>query len=482
MAQSNTLYSRLPEGYHSWLQQRLYGHPFLTLSDVEKQMRLESGGNPTAKSNQGAMGLFQQLPGTFASMGVGNDINDPYQNTEAYLKYMEEGYNNEGSKEGAYGHYFAGPDHKQWGPKTAAYQQHMMGGEPMSGGEMMAQGMNSLQEMPDNQEYMAGALTLDQMNTEQGVNDIIDSVMGNRDPMQAMFAGMANSKAPAYSGGLQQVAAMFGSGVAAANLYERDSNNMRIDMAMMRLNSYERQEDRTARANQDKAPASVKEFQHAMAGGYEGTYVDFLQAKKQSITVNTGNQGGVSGIISPEDKTSLGLDPDSPYVWAKDGTPKAVKPSAFTEGQLQATSFHEMMSEADKVMDGLTDKGFDSTNLYEYAANEIPIIGNYLQRPEAREWRQAQEQWVRAKLRKESGAVIGVDEMDDEIKTYFPMPGDDKTVIARKREARRDALSGMQTMTGGKVKESQPQERETSPDSYTQDEINEFEKMIQEGY
>lgn len=115
------LYDRLPADYQPWLANRMQGHRFLSLEDVERQMRVESGGNPKAYNKSGASGLFQQLPGTFKSRKVGNDIWDPYQNTEAYLSYMDEGYDKEGSKEGAYGYYFAGPDHKGWGPKTQKY-------------------------------------------------------------------------------------------------------------------------------------------------------------------------------------------------------------------------------------------------------------------------------------------------------------------------------------------------------------------------
>lgn len=52
---------------------------------------------------------------------------------------------------------------------------------------------------------------------------------------------------------------------------------------------------------------------------------------------------------------------------------------------------------------------------------------------------QAQQDWVRAKLRKESGAVIGVQEMNDEIRTYFPMPGDGPEVVKQKAASRKQA-------------------------------------------
>ena len=68
--------------------------------------------------------------------------------------------------------------------------------------------------------------------------------------------------------------------------------------------------------------------------------------------------------------------------------------------------------------------------------------------PEQQQVRQAQEDWVRSKLRKESGAVIGDEEMSREIKTYFPQIGDSPPVIAQKARARQIAINAMQTSAG----------------------------------
>jgi hypothetical protein len=61
---------------------------------------------------------------------------------------------------------------------------------------------------------------------------------------------------------------------------------------------------------------------------------------------------------------------------------------------------------------------------------------------------QAAADWVRAKLRKESGAVISPEEMVQEIRTYFPQPGDSTSRIEQKRQARLQAQEGMKGMSG----------------------------------
>jgi hypothetical protein len=80
-------------------------------------------------------------------------------------------------------------------------------------------------------------------------------------------------------------------------------------------------------------------------------------------------------------------------------------------------------------------------------AATIPLIGklgaNVSRDAERQKYRQAQEDWVRSKLRKESGAVIADEEMDREIRVYFPQLGDKQAVIDQKKDARKVALSAM---------------------------------------
>jgi len=56
--------------------------------------------------------------------------------------------------------------------------------------------------------------------------------------------------------------------------------------------------------------------------------------------------------------------------------------------------------------------------------------------------------WIRAKLRKESGAVINKDEWADEYQAFFPMPGDSEAVIQQKRLSRKVSENSMRTMAG----------------------------------
>jgi hypothetical protein len=82
-------------------------------------------------------------------------------------------------------------------------------------------------------------------------------------------------------------------------------------------------------------------------------------------------------------------------------------------------------------------------------AGALPVIGKVAKRgaesTNRQLYRQAQENWVTANLRKESGAVIGAEEMQKEIEKYFPQINEGPEVIAQKAESRRIAEEGMKS-------------------------------------
>jgi hypothetical protein len=86
------------------------------------------------------------------------------------------------------------------------------------------------------------------------------------------------------------------------------------------------------------------------------------------------------------------------------------------------------------------------------ALGSVPFAGEYLRNvgssKQQQLYRNAQENWVRANLRKESGAVIGDPEMAKEIAVYFPQPGDAPETIAQKNLARQVTQDAMRRNAG----------------------------------
>lgn len=125
----------------------------------------------------------------------------------------------------------------------------------------------------------------------------------------------------------------------------------------------------------------------------------------------------------------------------------------LTEGQGIATTFAARMSDASRVIDALEASGVSGSDLNTMAAgNRVTNIGAS---PEGQQYRQAQENWVTANLRKESGAAIPIAEMDKDIAKWFPKIGDKKEVRDQKARARKVAEQGMLVQAGPGAKQVQ---------------------------
>ena len=121
-----------------------------------------------------------------------------------------------------------------------------------------------------------------------------------------------------------------------------------------------------------------------------------------------------------------------------------------TEGETNAAGFAGQMENAEAVISQLpagSQPGAGSG-----IAGSVPFVGDvtkrFVQPAATQQYEQAAQAWIRAKLRKESGAAIGVDEMAKEYQTYFPQVGDSPAVIAQKAKARRIATEAMKKSAG----------------------------------
>lgn len=131
-----------------------------------------------------------------------------------------------------------------------------------------------------------------------------------------------------------------------------------------------------------------------------------------------------------------------------DGTTTYIPAGKITEGERNASGFYERMVAANAEMDRLLKSGYDPTDRRDFYTAGGELL-NPLASSEGQQYRQAQENWVRANLRKESGAAIGVAEMDQERKNYFPIPGDSREVIAQKARNRQVTERAMRQAAGG---------------------------------
>jgi len=140
-------------------------------------------------------------------------------------------------------------------------------------------------------------------------------------------------------------------------------------------------------------------------------------------------------------------------VLGPDGKPvkSAAGANKPTEGQMGASGFATRMEAAESIFSQIP-----AAQVPRFGMSGQSSILSYFRSPEGQMAKQAADDWIRSKLRKESGAVIGEEEMMAEYKTYFPMPGDSAQVVAQKAQARQRATEAMKRNAGSAYQQYVP--------------------------
>jgi hypothetical protein len=197
-------------------------------------------------------------------------------------------------------------------------------------------------------------------------------------------------------------------------------------------------------------------------------FAPYLNAQNPQVrTLAQQLQSGFERGIIDEETAYKRLDPlakmEEAYVGRIDKQAEGKKP---TEAERLSAGFAQRMEFSDQKIKELendyavqmAEKGSKANTPYPTVgmsvAGSIPFVGDFARSKAASEeqalYRQAQENWVRANLRKESGAVIGADEMDREIQTYFPTAAElsNPRIIAQKSQARQVTMDAMRQNAG----------------------------------
>jgi len=167
------------------------------------------------------------------------------------------------------------------------------------------------------------------------------------------------------------------------------------------------------------------------------------------------------------------------------GNPVVIDQSAkATEGERLSSGFYMRMADASNTIkqpilgqDGkpvkdnrgrtitIEDAGSKPEAFAEIVGGIIPnwmggrAAQNFATSTARQQYEQAQENWVTANLRKESGAVITPEEMSAEIRKWFPQVGDSNEKVEQKRKARLVAEESMRRNAGRALVVQQPQQR-----------------------
>lgn len=147
---------------------------------------------------------------------------------------------------------------------------------------------------------------------------------------------------------------------------------------------------------------------------------------------------------------ATGLARPATYADGKTVGAKVGSGSSGTEGERNASGYADRMTAAERLIQKVAKQspGAQKPTFTEQATGGVGMIANFSRDEERQQYRQAQEDWVRAKLRKESGAAIPSDEMEREISVYFPQINDGPKVIGQKADARKVAEGAMRQAAG----------------------------------
>ena len=149
----------------------------------------------------------------------------------------------------------------------------------------------------------------------------------------------------------------------------------------------------------------------------------------------------------------------------------------LTESQSNATAYGMRMTESNRILSDLENKGVTNTGMFRGTLGSIagltPFIGEKLQSgvsgamnvlpgiaggpsEQQQMFDQAKRNFVTAVLRKESGASISPSEFENEEKKYFAQPGDTDAAIKQKQDSRNLAIKAMGIQAGPGAKNMNP--------------------------
>lgn len=162
----------------------------------------------------------------------------------------------------------------------------------------------------------------------------------------------------------------------------------------------------------------------------------------EGTVAQEGPTGQVQIVNKPRDLPAGGQ-----VIENEDGTTTYIPAGKTSVDEKKAAGFYERMIQATKELKEVADSGYTQGRRDYYTAGKE--YANPLATPQGQRLKQAQNNWIRANLRKESGAVIGPEEMEEERRTYFQIPGDSPEVLKQKERARAVTELAMRQSAGG---------------------------------
>ena len=272
--------------------------------------------------------------------------------------------------------------------------------------------------------------------------------------MQMGLGMMAASRRPGASVG-SSLAAGFGG--AQANLHgalQQGFENAKANNAERRQLERDKTSDErfdkqlTYQQEQDKLRMEQERTQQEALQKYRDQEIQLQQAgQKQQMEIaklrSTGLAQAPAGYewqVAPDGERRLKIIPGGP-------ADPSVGKGKVTDTERLAAAYAGRMKAAASDIDKMDYRpSATDLKLFTIMSGEPGYqasAANSMLSPKAQQYFQSLQDFSRAKLRKESGAVISKEEIYGDLATFFPLPGDSEAVVKQKKEARQTALDGM---------------------------------------
>ena len=129
----------------------------------------------------------------------------------------------------------------------------------------------------------------------------------------------------------------------------------------------------------------------------------------------------------------------------------ALQNKPLTESQVNNQIYGSRMQESEGVLGAQTAPDIEQQGL-----SKIPLFGNTLVSPETQVFKQAENNFINALLRRESGAAIASSEYDNARRQYIPLIGDSPEVLKTKQNNRNMVSARLMAAGGRELMPNEP--------------------------
>lgn len=142
--------------------------------------------------------------------------------------------------------------------------------------------------------------------------------------------------------------------------------------------------------------------------------------------------------------------------------------------QSSAALFARRMEQAENVFTDLISKGFNRGSVSAGLKSNIPIEA--WKPSDIKRQQQAEQNFLSAVLRDESGAAISDKEIERAAPQYFPRSGDSPEVVEQKRQNREQVIEGLKAEAGKALEKVKPVQRDGKKQFSQEDLLKEAKK------